>query len=88
MNNSHDLLADVKGDIVKDYVPKYKTIELIEVKETYPFAKPIGLFPFKKVKKEYGDRKIHSVMDFNDTRTTSIIIEMRKNNAKEGKTDE
>ena len=82
MNNTHDLLADVKGILVKDFIPKYSTIELIESKYTYPCAKPVGLFPFKKVKKDYGDRKILSVMDFNDTHTTSIAIEMRKD--KEG----
>ena len=85
MNNTHDLLADVKGILVKDFTPKYSTIELIESKETYPYAKPVGLLPFKKVKKDYGNRKILSVMDFNDTHTTSIAIEMRKDNAKEGK---
>lgn len=78
MNNTHDLLADVKGVLVKDFTPKYSTIELIESKDTYPFAKPVGLLPFKKVKKDYGNRKILSVMDFNDTHTTSIAIEMRK----------
>ena len=78
MNNTHDLLADVKGILVKDFTPKYSTIELIESKETYPFAKPVGLLPFEKVKKDYGNRKILSVMDFNDTHTTSIAIEMRK----------
>ena len=86
MNNSHDLLADVKGVLVKDFTPKYSTIELIEIKDTYPFAKPVGLLPFKKVKKDYGNRKIISVMDFNDTHTTSIAIEMRKD--KEGEQEE
>lgn len=84
MNNTHDLLADVKGILVKDFNPKYSTIELIESKDTYPFAKPVGLLPFEKVKKDYGNRKILSAMDFNDTHTTSIAIEMRKDNAKEG----
>ena len=78
MNNSHDLLADVKGILVKDFTPKYSTIELIENKDTYPFAKALGLLPFKKVKKDYGDRKILSAMDFNDTNTTSIIIEQKR----------
>ena len=78
MNNTHDLLADVKGILVKDFIPKYSTIELIESKDTYPFAKPVGLLPFKKVKKDYGDRKILSAMDFNDTHTTSIIIEQKR----------
>ena len=78
MNNSHDLFTEVKGILVKDFIPKYSTIELLESKETFPFAKPIGLLPFKKVKKDYGDRKIVSVMDFNDTHTTSIAMEALK----------
>lgn len=79
MNNSHELLDGVKGILVKDFKPKYKTIELLECKEMCPFvifsARPIGLFKFKKVKKDYGDRKILSAMEFNDTHTVSITIE-------------
>ena len=78
MNNTHDLLAGVKGILVKDFTPKYSTIELIENKDTYPFSKTVGLLPFKNVKKYYGDRKILSAMDFNDTHTTSIIIEQKR----------
>ena len=77
MNNSH-VLTEVKDILVKDFNPKYKTIELIESREIFPFGKPIGLFKFEKVKKDYGDRKIISVMDFNDTHTTSIIIEQKR----------
>ena len=79
MNNSHELLDGVKGILVKDFKPKYKTIELLECKEMCPFgifsSRPIGLFKFKKVKKDYGDRKILSAMEFNDTHTVSITIE-------------
>lgn len=77
MNNSH-VLTEVKDILVKDFNPKYKTIELIESREIFPFGKPIGLFKFEKVKKDYGDRKIVSVMDFNDTHTTSIVMEVLK----------
>ena len=77
MNNSH-VLTDVKEILVKDFIPKYKTIELIESREIFPFGNPIGLFKFEKVKKAYGDRKIVSVMDFNDTHTTSICIEQKR----------
>lgn len=77
MSNSH-VLTEVKDILVKDLIPKYKTIELIESREIFPFGKPIGLFKFEKVKKDYGDRKIVSVMDFNDTHTTSIAIEVLK----------
>lgn len=78
MDNSHKLLNGVEGTLVKDFNPKYKTIELIESREIFPFGMPIGLFPLKKVKKDYGDRKIFSVMDFNDTHTTSICIEQKR----------
>ena len=77
MNNSH-VLKEVTDILVKNFKPKYKTIELIESREIFPFGKPIGLFKFEKVKKDYGDRKIVSVMDFNDTHTTSIAIEALK----------
>lgn len=77
MNNSH-VLKEVTDILVKNFNPKYKTIELIESREIFPFGKPIGLFKFEKVKKDYGDRKIVSVMDFNDTHTTSIAIEALK----------
>ena len=77
MNNSH-VLTEVTDILVKNFNPKYKTIELIESREIFPFGKPIGLFKFEKVKKDYGDRKIVSVMDFNDTHTTSISIEQKK----------
>lgn len=78
MNNSHKLLNGVEGILVKDFKPKYKTIELIESREIFPFGEPIGLLKFEKVKKDYGDRKIISVMDFNDTHTTSIVMEVLK----------
>lgn len=78
MNNSHKLLNGVEGILVKDFNPKYKTIELIESRKIFPFGMPIGLFKFEKVKKYYVDRKICSVMDFNDTHTTSIAIEVLK----------
>lgn len=58
MDNLHKLLNGVKGTLVKDFNPKYKTIELIESREIFPFGMLIGLFKFEKVKKDYGDRKI------------------------------
>lgn len=78
MDKSHKLLNGAEGTLVKDFNPKYKTIELIESREIFPFGKPIGLFKFEKVKKDYGDRKIFSVIDFNDTHTTSICIEQKR----------
>jgi hypothetical protein len=82
MGNLHKLSNGVEGTLVKDFNPKYKTIELIESREIFPFGMPIGLFKLEKVKKYYGDRKITSVMDFNDTHTTSICIEQKKERQK------
>ncbi len=82
MDNSHKYLNGVKGTLVEDFNPKYQTIELIESRKIFPFGMPIGLFKFEKVKKYYGDRKIFSVMDFNDTHTTSICIEQKKKGKK------
>jgi hypothetical protein len=56
MNNSH-VLTEVKDILVKDFIPKYKTIELIESREIFPFGKPIGLFKFEKVKKRLRRQK-------------------------------
>ena len=57
MDNSHKLLDGVEGTLVKDFNPKYKTIELIESREIFPFGKPIGLFKFEKVKKRLRRQK-------------------------------
>lgn len=57
MNNSH-VLTEVKDILVKDFNPKYKTIELIESREIFPFGKPIGLFKFEKVKKTMETEKL------------------------------
>ena len=48
MNNSHELVDGVKGILVKDFNPKYKTIELLEGKDIFSFAKPIGFANLKK----------------------------------------
>lgn len=56
MNNSH-VLTEVKDILVKDFNSKYKTIELIESREIFPFGKPIGLFKFEKVKKRLRRQK-------------------------------
>lgn len=57
MDNSHKLLNGVEGTLVKDFNPKYKTIELIESREIFPFGMPIGLFKFEKVKKRLRRQK-------------------------------
>lgn len=69
---THELKLDGVGKLLKDYKPKYSMIELI--KENGYFGMPIGLLSEEKAKKKYGNWIITSVMDFNDTKTTSIIL--------------
>ena len=61
---------------VKEFNPKYKAIELIiydsQTDEMYGFFK---IFTWSEVVKKYGEYSICSVYDYNDTRTTSIIIQ-------------
>lgn len=54
MNNSHDLLTDVKGILVKDFIPKYSKIELIESNESY--KKYVNKFKAKWFKRTGKDR--------------------------------
>ena len=53
-----------------------KRIELISPIDVVPYARVIGKFYFKDVKKKYGDKEVVSIMNFNDTRTTSIAIKL------------
>ena len=71
---THDLLRIPPNTLVKDYKPKYNIIELLEERKVFPFSKVIGMMKFETVKKFYGNRTIVSVMDFNDTKTTSIAL--------------
>ncbi len=76
MTGTHDLIEVEELTLVKDLKPKYKVIELISPKNEFPYARIIGKFYFKDVKKKYGDKEVVSIMDFNDTRTTSIAIKL------------
>lgn len=61
--------------LIKDLKPKYEMIELMEgTRDTNGFNF-LGLMKFEDVKKEYWGRNILSVMDFDKTHTTSIIME-------------
>lgn len=71
-SGTHELKLYGTGKLLKDYKPKYSMIEVIEGNEY--FGMPIGIFTEKKAKEKYGDWIITSVMDFNDTKTTSIIL--------------
>lgn len=56
---------------VKDFKPKYNTIELIISKK---HAVLLSMENFKDVVILYPEHEIESVKDFDDTETTSIIL--------------
>ena len=76
LKGTHDLIEVEELTLVKDLNPKYKVIELISAIDVFPYARVIGKFYFKDVKKKYGDKEVVSIMNFNDTRTTSIAIKL------------
>lgn len=76
LKGTHDLIEVEELTLVKDLNPKYKVIELISAIDVFPYARVIGEFYFKDVKKKYGDKEVVSIMNFNDTRTTSIAIKL------------
>ena len=56
---------------------KYKMYEVIESDKSGYRFRIIGLMREKDFNEKYGDRKILSIRNYNDTKTTSIIIERR-----------
>ena len=76
IKGTHELIEVEELTLVKDLNPKYKIIELISPIDVFPYARVIGKFYFKDVKKKYGDKEVVSIMNFNDTRTTSIAIKL------------
>ena len=76
IKGTHELIEVEELTLVKDLSPKYKVIELISLIDVFPYARAIGKFYFKDVKKKYGDKEVVSIMNFNDTRTTSIAIKL------------
>lgn len=72
-SGTHELKLDGVGKLLKDYKPKYSMIEVVLNENEY-FGIPIGLLAEKIAKEKYGNWIITSVMDFNDTKTTSIIL--------------
>lgn len=62
------------GKVIEDYKPKYQDIELL-VAYNWLEMEIIGQYKWKEVKKDYGKRMILSVKDYDDTKTTSIIID-------------
>lgn len=70
---------------LKDFKPKYNDIELIvdDKKEKrgkkivvfgFYFGTLVGFYDFKKAVELFGERELLSVKDYDDTRSTSIIV--------------
>ena len=77
MKTSEHVQIKIEPDtLVKEFNPKYKIIEIVE-RQT-PFGIHIGKLKHEKVLEKYGDYTLLSVMDFNDTKTTSFIIKKEK----------
>lgn len=61
--------------LLEEYQPTYRKIELIlsdeQATKMWFLKKLIG---FDECVKKYGDHQVFSVRDFDDTKTTSIII--------------
>ena len=53
---------------------KYNIYEVIESNEDGTRFRPIALMREKEFNEKYGNRKILSIKDYDDTKTTSIII--------------
>lgn len=58
---------------LKEYKPKYKMLEAV-----IPSELVIKLMPEEAAKTQYGDYALRSVMDFDSTQTTSVIIKKVK----------
>lgn len=55
-------------------VIKYRTYEVIETNKERRKMRIIGIMKDKQFNNKYGDRQILSIKNYDDTRTTSIII--------------
>ena len=55
-------------------VIKYRYYEVLETNEERSKMRIIGIMKDVQYNKKYGDRKILSIKNYDDTRTTSIIM--------------
>ena len=76
--------------LVKEFKPKYEVIEVIIYPHDYESHSELHnlIYAFNRLckmhlqdfKKEYGDYNIISVMNFEDTSSTSICIQNKRSN--------
>ena len=63
---------------LKDFKPTYDLLEMIEDGKYGVLFRLIGFMKIADAKEKYGEREVLSVQDFHDTKTTSVIIEYKK----------
>ena len=66
---------------VKDIKPTFKDIELVfydPEKKSFLFGDSPDTMKFNKVLEQYGDKQVLGVVDYYDTHTTSITINIKK----------
>lgn len=73
----HEAKTDGIGKLVKDYSPKYPLLEIIISDSECSYIYKMEKCNKKKALKKYGDYKILSIMDFNDTKSTSLILKRK-----------
>lgn len=71
-------IADYVFEKVKDFSPKYKDLEIIfhdvEKDEFIPYR----TMTFEKAVKKFGDYEIITKLDYDDTKTTSVILSVKQ----------
>lgn len=61
---------------LKEYKFKYKNLELmIQDDDFFYMLQNIKLLNYEEAVKAYGEYEILSVMNFNDSKTTSVVLE-------------
>ena len=58
---------------VKDFNPKYDEIEFLII-ESGLYLQDFGIANFQTIKKEFGEYYVYSYTNFDDTKSTSVII--------------
>ena len=58
---------------VKDFNPKYDKIEFLII-ESESYLQDFGIANLQTIKKEFGEYYVYSYKDFDDTKSTSVMI--------------
>ena len=58
---------------VKDFNPKYDEIEFFLI-ESESYSQSFGIANLQTIKKAFGEYYVYSYRDFDDTKSTSVLI--------------